>query len=190
MNFILPLNSYYLNSIITKIKAPVATSISKNYYQLLFSLLVQWRRKTITRQFYRPQYSTLSFYTVFVRKIPRNSILSLLRGIALSHKFLSSPDNCLNHIRVLQLFSKLADYVIDHMLTPGHVPPAIQPRKSALKKAPNQNAFLPHKPIPTPHHSFYIPIPDLPPDLAHHVHDRRSALISRLFPDCFVDCRL
>lgn len=190
MNFILPLNSYYLNSIITKIKAPVATSISKNYYQLLFSLLVQWRRKTITRQFYRPQYSTLSFYTVFVRKIPRNSILSLLRGITLSHKPISSADNRLDQIRVLQLFSKLANHIIDHMLTSSH---AFLPNGSInllRRKHPTKILLSPHKPISAPNHSFYIPLSDLPPDLAYYIRHRRATLISRLLPDRFVDCRL
>lgn len=121
---------------------------------------------------------------------PRTVFPYCSRGIVLSHKLIPSPNHCLDHIRVLQLSSKLANNIINHMLTSGHVPLPYSFINLLRRKHPTGILFLPHKPISAPNHSFYIPIPDFPPDLAHHVHDRRSALISRLFPDCFVDYRL
>ena len=46
--------------------------------------------------------------------------------------------------------------------------------------------YLPHKPIPAPDHSFYVPISDLPSERIHHIR-RRPALLRVRFPDCFVD---
>lgn len=82
------------------------------------------------------------FKRLYYMKNPRNSIHILLQGTLLSHKLIPSPDNRLDHIRVSQLSPKLANYIINHMLTSGHVPPAIQIRKFVLKKVSTLNTFL------------------------------------------------
>lgn len=46
---------------------------------------------------------------------------------------------------------------------------------------------LSHKLIPAPHYSLYIPISDLPPDLAYYIRHRRPAMLRFRFPYFFVD---
>ena len=47
--------------------------------------------------------------------------------------------------------------------------------------------FFPHKPIPAPNHSFYVPISDLPSKGIHHIRHCRPAMLRVRFPDRFVD---
>lgn len=56
-----------------------------------------------------------------------------------------------------------------------------------ITEQPSLPLFSPHKPIPAANNSLYIPIPDLPPYLAHYICHGTTTIHTMLFPYCLID---